>query len=227
MTALATVPPLTLGVVSDTHGAHTAVAVPAVDLLLCAGDLTRRGTWPEIHAFLDWFADRPARARALIAGNHDAAAAADPSRMAAACADRGVHWLLDSGVTLLGLSLWGSPYTPRWRSFAFQEARGAALAAHWEGIPAGLDILLTHGPPRGIGDRAVLGRVGCDALRATVLARPPRLHLFGHIHEDAGDHRVAGCPTHFVNAASARLFRLGTRPARVIDWPPQPGESAA
>ena len=226
MTAPSPDAPRTVGVVSDTHGAHDAVAVPAVDLLLCAGDISRRGTWPELLAFLDWFADRPARARALVAGNHDTAAAADPARMAAACAERGVHWLLDSGTTLLGLTLWGSPYTPRWRSFAFQEARGPALAAHWAQIPAGLDILLTHGPPRGVGDRAVLGRVGCDALRAAVVARPPRLHVFGHIHEDAGDHRVPGCATHFVNAASARLFRLGTRPARVIPWPPLPASAA-
>jgi Icc-related predicted phosphoesterase len=226
MRAPASDAPLTVGVVSDTHGAHAAVAVPPVDLLLCAGDITRRGSWTEVTAFLAWFADRPARARALVAGNHDAAAAADPARMAAACADHGVTWLLDAGVTLLGLSLWGSPYTPRWRSYAFQEARGAALAAHWEGIPADLDILLTHGPPRGIGDRALLGRVGCDALRAAVLARPPRLHVFGHIHEDAGDHRVPGCPTHFVNAASARLFRRDIRPARVISWPPVPVSAA-
>src|SRR5262249_49740326 len=70
----------------------------------------------------------------------------------------------------------------------FNLPRGAALAGKWALIPTGLDVLITHGPPRGYGDRTSYGpeRQGCADLRARVEVVRPRLHLFGHIHEDGG-----------------------------------------
>ena len=94
---------------------------------------------------------------------------------------------------------------------AFNRNRGPDLAKHWALIPPDLDLLVTHGPPRGIGDRAVLGSVGCDDLRAAVLAARPRAHVFGHIHEARGQYSVPGCPTAFYNAANRGVLSLGLR----------------
>ncbi len=44
-------------------------------------------------------------------------------------------------------------------------------------------ILITHGPPRGILDDQ---NYGSNALRNLVDKNPPRLHLFGHIHQSFG-----------------------------------------
>ncbi len=187
--------------------------VPAADVLVCAGDFTRRGTWEEIEAFLGWFAGCDAGERVLIGGNHDAGAEAEPSRMRDRCADLEIRWLVDEGATVAGLAVWGSPCSPPFKSTAFARERGSAA---WERIPAGLDLLVTHGPPARIRDRAVLGHVGCEGLRAAVLARPPRVHVFGHIHEAHGEHREPGCPTRFVNVAIKGIFG-GLRPPTVLD----------
>jgi hypothetical protein len=48
---------------------------------------------------------------------------------------------------------------------------------------------MTHGPPRNILDRTVAhDRAGCPALLRHLgrMTNPPRLHVFGHIHEARG-----------------------------------------
>ena len=52
-------------------------------------------------------------------------------------------------------------------------------------IPDDTDILITHGPPLGYGDKCCSGqRAGCAELLSTVQLRvKPKLHVFGHIHE--------------------------------------------
>jgi Icc-related predicted phosphoesterase len=203
---------LLVALLSDTHTLHDRLALPAVDLLVHAGDMSRRGTEGEILAFLDWYGAQRARARVLVAGNHDFWAEQRPDEMLRRCQERGIHYLQDEGVEVLGLRVWGSPVTPYFRGMAFNRKRGAESKAHWDRIPADLDLLVTHGPPQGILDRTFLGpRVGCEELRQAVLARPPRLHVFGHIHEDAGATRIEGLPTWFHNAA-----RLGMPPSRGV-----------
>ena len=54
-----------------------------------------------------------------------------------------------------------------------------------------IDIMLTHGPPRGILDKTDRGEeVGCDHLLRAVMRCKPRLHCFGHIHESWGAGRT-------------------------------------
>jgi predicted phosphohydrolase len=204
-----------LVVISDTHMRHDRLCLPEAELTVHAGDFTRRGSRGETLRFLDWFARSPGPHRVLVAGNHDAWPESEPEAMAAACAERAITYLCDGGATVGGLRVWGSPATPRFRSMAFNRERGPDIRRHWEPIPVGLDLLITHGPPRGILDRVVFGaHVGCDDLREVVARRTPRLHVFGHIHEAAGD--VVVGPTRYINAATSRLL-LGQRTARVVD----------
>lgn len=61
---------------------------------------------------------------------------------------------------------------------------GDLLAQRWAQIPEDTDILITHGPPLGFGDRVDSGEhVGCEDLLRRVQQVRPKLHLFGHIHE--------------------------------------------
>lgn len=56
-------------------------------------------------------------------------------------------------------------------------------------IPKSIDVLLTHGPPRGILDlmEGTARDYGSSmALRESILATKPRAHLFGHVHEQRG-----------------------------------------
>lgn len=54
-----------------------------------------------------------------------------------------------------------------------------------------IDIMITHGPPKGILDETdTREKVGCDHLLRAVTRCRPRLHCFGHIHEGWGAGRV-------------------------------------
>lgn len=62
-----------------------------------------------------------------------------------------------------------------------------SLPELYTSIPQDTDILLTHGPPHGIGnlDRITTGQsVGCEELTSKLRRGElrPRLHCFGHIH---------------------------------------------
>lgn len=204
---------VTVVALSDTHMRHRELVVPPCELLVHAGDFSRRGTSAETREFIAWMASQPAREKVLVAGNHDRFAELEPERLRELTVRSGIRYLFDEEVTLLGLRIWGSPVTPAFRSMAFNRERGAAIRRHWDAIPAGLDLLVTHGPPQGIGDRAFFGaHVGCEALMDAVRQRPPRAHVFGHIHEAAGEYRDAGLSTRFLNVAIARWLG-GTRPA--------------
>lgn len=199
--------------VSDTHGSHEALVVPAGDLLIHAGDLTRTGTLSELEAFADWLRALPHRHKLLIAGNHDFCCERQPEATRAVLAE--FVYLVDEAVTIEGLNFYGSPWTPQFFDWAFQKPRGPELAAVWGRIPAGTDILITHGPPKGILDWTVSGdRAGCADLADTVAELAPRLHVFGHIHEAVG-HETHGATT-YVNASSVDLgYRVVNEPVVV------------
>lgn len=94
---------------------------------------------------------------------------------------RGWHYLIDEGCEVLGLNFWGSPWTaPMGQSvFALPEIE---MARKWAMIPEGLDALLTHNPPAGWLDRGY----GSPSLREHLGWARPRVHMFGHIHPEAG-----------------------------------------
>lgn len=199
--------------ISDTHGRHEQLRVLPCDLLVHAGDATRRGRFAELQATLEWMAAQPARHRIFIAGNHDACCEHAPGPTRRLAEQLGIEYLCDEGTTFEALTIWGSPITPRFRGMAFNRERGPEIAAHWAMIPEGLDLLITHGPPRGVGDRAIIGvSAGCDDLLARVRQVRPRVHVFGHIHEAAGAYRLPGSSTRFYNVASRRLLPLVREP---------------
>lgn len=203
--------------ISDTHLVHERShwPVPDGDILLHAGDATRMGTPEEIERFNQWFCGLPHPHKVFVAGNHDFGFQTDPSH-SRALLDPGIHYLEDSSVELDGLTIWGSPWTPKFFAWAFMLRRGASIRAKWELIPDDIDVLITHGPPLGILDRTRRGvDAGCADLLAEVTERiHPRLHLFGHIHEGYGRHdRDGQC---FVNASSCDVqYRLVNPPILV------------
>lgn len=204
---------------SDTHLAHAQspdFPVPEGDLLLHAGDATRRGTADEIRAFSDWFAAFPHRHKVFVAGNHDFGFETEPE-VARAALDPSIHYLQDGGITLEGLRIWGSPWQPRFFDWAFNLSRGQPLADKWAQIPDDTDVLITHGPPMGVLDRTAVGvRAGCADLLAAVTGRVrPRVHLFGHIHEGHGTETRDGIQ--FVNASNCSLRYRLVQPAIVVD----------
>jgi Icc-related predicted phosphoesterase len=65
----------------------------------------------------------------------------------------------------------------------------------------GTDVLITHGPPYGIGDDSGMEeRAGCEELLVAVQRVRPLLHLFGHIHQAGGVWQIG--PTRYANVTT-------------------------
>ena len=195
--------------ISDTHQAISKPAerarlnalLPGGECLVHAGDLSGKGTIPEIQTFLEWFASLNYQHKIFIAGNHDHLFEKDPSLAESMVSDYpGMVYLNDSGVEIEGIRFWGSPVTPYFHNWAFNRFPDR-IAQHWEMIPEDTDFLITHGPPKSILDQLDdSSRVGCPALLSRVMQVKPKVHLFGHIHCARGIDKVDN--TIFINAAA-------------------------
>lgn len=169
--------------IADTHGRWESVNVPDGDLLIHAGDITAYGRLDELERFNAWLGSLPHPHKIAIAGNHDWALQEEPEKAQAVLTN--CHYLQDSEVTIDGIRIYGSPWTPKFFDWAFMLHRdGEELRQKWDQIPQGIDILVTHGPPAGkldfVPDRREY--VGCSILRDVIADRKPRHHVFGHIH---------------------------------------------
>lgn len=198
---------------ADTHLAHEGLVVPDGDVLVHAGDMLQHGSLDELARAADFLRALPHRSKIIVPGNHEVCLERQPAE-ARALLD-GFVYLEDEAATVEGLVFYGSPWQPKFRIWAFGATRGAELASKWAKIPDRLDVLVTHGPPFGFGDRIVWKdkerRVGCADLLARVREVKPRLHLFGHIHQDPGRWDSEG--TTFANVTTNE----GASPVTVID----------
>lgn len=204
---------------SDTHGRHRELTLPPGDILLHAGDFTRKGRAEEIADFNHWLAGLAYQHKLVIAGNHDFLFEDDPEQARALLS--AAHYLEDSGLELEGLKFWGSPVSPRFFDWAFNRSRGAEIAAHWAKIPGDTDILLVHSPPQGYQDRTWLGQhVGCEMLEQELSGRlNPLLLVCGHIHESAGySYLEQSC---ILNASSLDRHYRPVQPVWVLELEPE------
>jgi calcineurin-like phosphoesterase family protein len=183
--------------IGDTHELHRELAVPPGDLLIHAGDFTIYSKRPWMYRNFDlWLGGLPHRHKIIIPGNHEYLLE-DPRQRGAIT---NATLLVDSGVEVEGIRIWGSPVTPLYGG-AFGLSRPGDRKNHWARIPEGLDILITHGPPLGILDHGPGSQrhEGCPELREAALQAKPRLHVFGHVHAGYGILRTPD--TLFVNAS--------------------------
>jgi Icc-related predicted phosphoesterase len=203
--------------ISDTHMRHKSIIVPQCDILFHAGDFSTFGSRREFRAFAEWFAKQDAKYKVLICGNHDTAGQTYPDLVKTTCAKLGITYLNEESATIMGLKIFGTPWSIRFGPWAFMADRdGLFLKEKWDKIPSDTDILLVHGPMYGYGDANTSGFLcGCKMLLERVRQIKPKLVINGHIHEKYGV-----CYTDFgtcvVNAAQVDLFqRLVNKPIEI------------
>ncbi|KAJ8307239.1 hypothetical protein KUTeg_015323 [Tegillarca granosa] len=233
---------------SDTHSKIERLTdpnfVPPGDVLLHAGDFTKKGTIEEIKEFNDYLGTLPHKHKVVIAGNHDLTLDNEvvyrrphtlrsfgiaPSDVDEYLKKKGLSsvkdlltnciYLEDSMVEICGIKIYGSPWQPEFHGWAFNVERGEEILKKWNKIPEGIDILMTHGPPVGYGDVTSGGNhVGCVELLNTVQKRVvPNYHIFGHIHEGYG--MFTDGTTNFINASTCTLRYKPVNPPIVFDYP--------
>ncbi len=186
--------------IADTHGQHNALKLPKGDVIIHAGDISKRGERHEIENFLNWYKELDFKYKVFIAGNHDFFFERATQREIEELIPDSVIYLCDSGIVLDTIKIWGSPVTPWFFDWAFNRHRGEAISKHWQLIPADTDILITHGPVSGKLDKTKTGQhAGCADLLKTVQDLKPKVHLCGHIHEAQGE--LNEPVTKFINAS--------------------------
>ncbi|PWY93252.1 Metallo-dependent phosphatase [Aspergillus sclerotioniger CBS 115572] len=204
-------------ILSDTHGMDIPteyIDQPDIDVAIHCGDLTAE--LHEYHSAIQLLQTIHAPLKLVIAGNHDISLDEpcfrqkvadarsldiDPRQIRAEFGDYGqARALFDetAGISFLDEG-----------THRFALANGASLTSqgHEFAIPnSSVDVVLTHGPPRGILDIASSGsRTGCHCLFEAIAWSRPRLHCFGHIHEAWGAKLVtwrktlSETPNHFAD----------------------------
>ena len=169
---------------SDTHGKHRELTnMPSADILVHSGDFSLAGGDMEALDFIEWLCDLPYKHKIFIAGNHDDCLL--DAKLEGLPDD--VHYLSDSGITIDGISFYGTPM------FAVFEGEDLKEIEHYEQIPNNTDILITHRPPLGILD-SIDGNLhyGSSILLDRVSHVKPQMHLFGHVHSAYGTSRWKG-----------------------------------
>ena len=200
-------------VISDTHELHDQIGtLPECDFLIHCGDFSGRGEFFAVRDFAEWFASQPARHRICIAGNHELTFDFDHSKYNPSIRDiiarnDKIKYLENSEKLIDGIMFYGSPAQPWFYDWGFNFYRGPEIKRVWSNIPENVDVLITHGPPYGVLDRVKKHkkngdneRAGCADLLEIIERLKPKLHCFGHLHQDGLRIATNGITT-FVNGA--------------------------
>ena len=210
--------------ISDTHTYHNLLEVPTdIDMVIFSGDCSNpKDPYPnevEVRGFIDWFASLKIQYKIFVAGNHDTSIEnkfVTPEDFAR----RNIIYLENEDVIIDGIKIFGSPYTPTFgHGWSFNKDR-TKLERIWRNIiDEDVDIVITHGPPRGTLDLSFdragnLERCGDKSLLNRVMEVNPKLCLFGHIHNhqdiiNQGTMTLSGLQTIFSNGSVMKDGRFG------------------
>jgi Icc-related predicted phosphoesterase len=179
--------------ISDTHCKHGYLDIHPpedVDMVIHAGDAstTRDLSFneAEFREFLAWFSSLPYQYKVFVPGNHDTSFEAG---MHKGQIPDDVHILVDETIVLGGLKIFGSPYTPAFgHGWAYNHSIQKSFK-RYRLIEEDTDIVITHGPPKGILDITnshgiYYERTGDKHLLNRILEVKPQLHIFGHLHDE-------------------------------------------
>ena len=177
--------------IGDTHTFHEMLSVPEnIDVVIFSGDCsnpqnTLQNSF-EVLTFLKWFGQLPIKHKIFVAGNHDVSIERKMI-LKDDFTSNGIIHLWDEEVIIEGVKVYGSPYTPSFGvGWAFNKNR-AKIGRVWENIPEDTDILVTHGPPKGVLDLSYnrngkLEFCGDVSLKKRIRQLQIKLVCFGHIH---------------------------------------------
>lgn len=209
--------------ISDTHTFHDLLNVPDdIDMIIHSGDCSNPSNpynnEPEVREFIDWFSSLSIKHKVFVAGNHDTSIEKKLVRPFD-FTSKGIIYLENESICIEGLNIWGTPYTPTFGvSWAYNRSRDK-MDKLWKSIPENTDIVVSHGPPKGILDlsynrEGTLEFCGCGAMKKNMMNLEPKLVLFGHIHNceniiNAGTMQLSGYKTIYSNGSVVTDGKFG------------------
>jgi predicted phosphodiesterase len=173
------------------------------DVLIFAGDMLNYGDREvELYSFANWWNEIDCKHKICISGNHDGICYNWGKNKIQDFFDKNTHYLVDEVHVLPnGMRLYASPFSKRFMDWWFMYDNAEQ---QWSGIPAKIDILLTHQPPYKHIDIAnpKYGHLGCEILDRKIHELKIPLSIFGHIHQEEGKPRIEKTEhTTYINAA--------------------------
>jgi len=209
--------------ISDTHTYHDLLKVPnGIDMVIHSGDCSNpRDPYtnePEVREFIDWYKELSPKYKIYVAGNHDSSI---EKKLVTKkdFEDNGIIYLENDYVTIEGIKIFGSPYTPNFGNWSFMRDRNKLDRFWHSAIHDDTDIVITHGPPKGILDKSetregLMECCGDKSLLNKLLEVQPAYHLFGHIHNcrgivNAGMQKLSVCDTFFSNGSVVTDGKFG------------------
>ncbi len=197
---------------SDTHGMHSNLEIPDGDIFIFAGDISdREKTLIDFNHFLGGL---PHNYKIIIDGNHDM----PPEKLSELITN--ATYLQHGLLEIENIKIWGTSWQYWLVDQINRKKNQKNLQGIWELIPTGIDILITHFPPFGIGDLTRRNKhLGSrDLLTAAISRIKPKYHIFGHIHESYGifKEKIDDSEITFINSSAVMGFGSELNPPIVF-----------
>jgi Icc-related predicted phosphoesterase len=165
--------------ISDTHGYHNKLHLNGGDILIHSGDIVDYHRTISNEETIEWLSKTPYKYKILILGNHD-------SNILNIELPENVFILNNQTIELLGINFYGvtSNLIETNSIHNFNQLPENKI----QFLDVYPDVLITHGPPKGIFDIKQGNSLGSTTLLDFVKTRKPKYHLFGHAHHWRGIH---------------------------------------
>ena len=165
--------------ISDTHGYHKNSELVGGDILIHSGDIVDyKGKIPN-NEIIEWIDKSPYEYKIIVLGNHD------EELLKFNLPDR-IILLNNDLVDIFGIRFYGLTSTLKELSATECFGQLTELEIKNEFKNEIFDILVTHGPPKGILDNKYGNNIGSVSLLEYVKDHKPKYHLFGHAHHSKG-----------------------------------------
>lgn len=193
-----------IGCISDLHG--YLPSIDQCDILIIAGDicpvsnhyLNYQLSWLNTE-FRKWLDNLSVTKVIAIAGNHDFIFEKNPQLVPK------LNWtyLQDNFIYSHSLKIYGLPWQRRFYDWAFNLDE-PELDKKYEQIPNDTNIIISHGPVYGYGDKVprkitdeneeteevlLAEHVGNRKFRERIMKTGPKLVVYGHIHSGYGQYK--------------------------------------
>lgn len=208
----------------DTHNKHCDLTQhiqqvlqsdPDISVIVHTGDATHTQdpftNRQQFREFANWFCGFEVPYRILVPGTHDVSLPTYPYL----CSEFPfMKVLVHQGLVIDGITFFGSPFTPSYHTWAYDVDRNTSHT-YWSQVPDTTDVLITHGPAYGIGDKTIMGvpkgeikSLGDAHLLARIKQIEPKCHIFGHFHDNADQILIKNYGTYEIPELKTQFYNV-------------------